>query len=59
MTPTGKLKRVCSRSKAEVLFAAGAIRAPEITLYRLSQAGDAHKLSESRHFGGKLVFQVR
>jgi hypothetical protein len=25
----------------------------------LSQAADAHRLSESRHFRGKLVFQVR
>jgi NADPH:quinone reductase-like Zn-dependent oxidoreductase len=41
------------------LFQAGAIRAPEIKLYRLSQAADAHRLSESRHFRGKLVFQVR
>ena len=31
----------------------------EITLYRLSEARDAHRLSESRHFRGKLVFQVR
>jgi NADPH:quinone reductase-like Zn-dependent oxidoreductase len=41
------------------LFQAGAIRAPEITLYRLSEASAAHRLSESRHFRGKLVFKVR
>lgn len=41
------------------LFAAGAIRVPEIRLYELSQAADAHRLSESRHFRGKLVFKVR
>jgi NADPH:quinone reductase-like Zn-dependent oxidoreductase len=41
------------------LFAAGAVRPPEVQLYRLSQAADAHRLSESRHFRGKLVFQVR
>jgi NADPH:quinone reductase-like Zn-dependent oxidoreductase len=41
------------------LFLAGAIRPPAIKLYRLSQAADAHRLSESRHFRGKLVFQVR
>jgi len=40
------------------LFQAGAIRPPEIKLYRLSEAADAHRLSESRHFRGKLVFQV-
>ena len=41
------------------LYAAGAIRPPEVKLYRLSQAADAHRLSEGRHFRGKLVFQVR
>jgi len=41
------------------LVAAGAIRPPEIRLYRLSQAAEAHRVSESRHFRGKLVFQVR
>ena len=41
------------------LYAAGAVRPPEIKIYRLSQAADAHRLSESRHFRGKLVFEVR
>ena len=41
------------------LVRAGAVRVPEIKLYRLSEAADAHRLSESRHFRGKLVFQVR
>jgi NADPH:quinone reductase-like Zn-dependent oxidoreductase len=41
------------------LFQTGAVRAPEIRLYRLSEASDAHRLSESRHFRGKLVFKVR
>jgi NADPH:quinone reductase-like Zn-dependent oxidoreductase len=41
------------------LYRAGAVRVPEIKLYRLSEAADAHRLSESRHFRGKLVFQVR
>ena len=41
------------------LFAAGAVRAPEIKFYKLSQAADAHRISEGRHFRGKLVFQVR
>ena len=36
-----------------------AVRPPEIKLYRLSQAAEAHRVSESRHFRGKLVFQVR
>ena len=41
------------------LVAAGAVRPPEIKLYRLSQAAEAHRVSEGRHFRGKLVFQVR
>jgi NADPH:quinone reductase-like Zn-dependent oxidoreductase len=41
------------------LVAAGVVRPPEIKLFRLSQAVEAHRLSESRHFRGKLVFQVR
>ncbi len=41
------------------LYLAGAIRAPEIKLYRLSEAIEAHRVSESRHLRGKLVFQVR
>src|ERR1700720_4685680 len=41
------------------LFTAGAVRPPEIKLYRLSQAAEAHRVSQSRHFRGKLVFQVR
>jgi NADPH:quinone reductase-like Zn-dependent oxidoreductase len=41
------------------LVAVGAVRPPEIKLYRLSEAAEAHRVSESRHFRGKLVFQVR
>jgi NADPH:quinone reductase-like Zn-dependent oxidoreductase len=41
------------------LVEAGAARAPEITLYPLSEAAAAHGVSESRHLRGKLVFQVR
>ncbi len=40
------------------LVAGGAVRPPEIKLYPLSRAVEAHRLSESRHFRGKLVFQV-
>jgi NADPH:quinone reductase-like Zn-dependent oxidoreductase len=40
------------------LHRTSAVRAPQIKLYRLSEAADAHRLSESRHFRGKLVFQV-
>ncbi len=41
------------------LYRAGAVRVPEIKFYRLPEAADAHRLSESRHFRGKLVFKVR
>jgi len=41
------------------LFKAGVIRAPAVKLYRLSEAVEALRVSESRHFRGKLVFQVR
>jgi NADPH:quinone reductase-like Zn-dependent oxidoreductase len=41
------------------LVAAGAVRPPEVTLYQLSDAVAAHRVSESRHFRGKLVFKVR
>jgi NADPH:quinone reductase-like Zn-dependent oxidoreductase len=41
------------------LVAAGAVRPPEVTRYQLSEAVAAHRVSESRHFRGKLVFVVR
>jgi NADPH:quinone reductase-like Zn-dependent oxidoreductase len=58
------LRPAVERSRAPLeriamLYRAGTIRAPEIKLYRLSDAADAHRLSESRHFRGKLVFHVR
>jgi len=41
------------------LVASGAVRAPEIKVYPLSEAAAAHKVSEGRHLRGKLVFKVR
>ena len=41
------------------LITTGVVRPPEIKLFRLSQAAEAHRVSEGRHFRGKLVFQVR
>jgi NADPH:quinone reductase-like Zn-dependent oxidoreductase len=41
------------------LYAAKAVRPPEVKLYRLAQAAEAHRLSQGRHFRGKLVFTVR
>jgi NADPH:quinone reductase-like Zn-dependent oxidoreductase len=37
----------------------GEIRVPEITVFELSDAVAAHKLSQSRHLRGKLVLKVR
>jgi len=41
------------------LFEAGAIRVPEVTRFRLSEAAAAHRVSQARHFRGKLVLVVR
>jgi len=41
------------------LYTEGAIKPPEVKLFRLSQAAEAHRLSQGRHFHGKLVLQVR
>ena len=41
------------------LFAAGAVRPPEITHYKLAHAAKAHAVSEGRHLRGKLVFDIR
>jgi NADPH:quinone reductase-like Zn-dependent oxidoreductase len=41
------------------LVAAGTVRPPEVKLFRLSQAAEAHRVSQGRHFRGKLVLQVR
>lgn len=41
------------------LVANGAVRVPEIKIYSLSQAAEAHRVSEGRHLRGKLVFKVR
>jgi NADPH:quinone reductase-like Zn-dependent oxidoreductase len=55
--PVGRSRQAMERIGE--LFVAGAVRPPELKLFRLSDAVDAHRLSESRHFRGKLVFQVR
>jgi NADPH:quinone reductase-like Zn-dependent oxidoreductase len=41
------------------LVAARAVRIPEIKTYKLSEAAAAHRVSEGRHFRGKLVFKIR
>ena len=41
------------------LHQVGAVRVPEIRTYALSEAVEAHRVSEGRHFRGKLVLEVR
>ena len=45
--------------RVAALYEAGVIRKPEVKLYDLSQAAEAHRVSEARHLRGKLVFKVR
>jgi NADPH:quinone reductase-like Zn-dependent oxidoreductase len=45
--------------RVAALYQAGVIRPPEVTLYQLSEAVEAQRLSEARHVRGKLVFKVR
>jgi NADPH:quinone reductase-like Zn-dependent oxidoreductase len=45
--------------RVAALYLAGVIRKPEVTLYKLSDAAEATRLSEARHVRGKLVFKVR
>lgn len=40
------------------LYKAKAVRPPEITTFRLADAAVAHRISQSRHLRGKLVFEV-
>jgi NADPH:quinone reductase-like Zn-dependent oxidoreductase len=55
--PVGRSRAAMER--VAELVQSGAVRPPLIKLFRLSEAPDAHRLSESRHFRGKLVFKVR
>jgi NADPH:quinone reductase-like Zn-dependent oxidoreductase len=41
------------------LLDAGAIKPPTVVRYKLSDAAEAHRVSEARHLQGKLVFEVR
>ena len=41
------------------LVASGAVRTPEIKTYPLAEAAAAHRVSEGRHFRGKLILKVR
>jgi NADPH:quinone reductase-like Zn-dependent oxidoreductase len=55
--PVGRARQPLDRISQ--LYLEGAIRAPEITVFPLSKAGDALSMSEKRHFRGKIVLQVR
>src|SRR5215831_11081233 len=46
--PVGRARRHLERIVE--LYQVGAVHPPEIKLYRLSEAADAHRLNESRHF---------
>jgi NADPH:quinone reductase-like Zn-dependent oxidoreductase len=45
--------------RMNALVDAGAVWPPAITRYKLQDAAEAHRVSESRHLQGKLVFVVR
>jgi len=58
------LRPAATRARAPLerivaLSAAGAVKPPQVKLYKLSEAANAHRVSEGRHFRGKLVFQVK
>jgi len=58
------LRPIASRDRpvldrVAALYQAGVIRKPEVKLYKLSEAAEAHRISEARHLRGKLVFKVR
>lgn len=41
------------------LIDSGAIKLPETKLFALSEAAEAHRISEARHLRGKLVFKMQ
>jgi NADPH:quinone reductase-like Zn-dependent oxidoreductase len=41
------------------LLDAGAVRPPTIVRYKLTDAAEAHRVSESRHLQGKLVLEMK
>ena len=41
------------------LATSGVVKPPEVTLFPLAEAAAAHRVSEGRHFRGKLVLTVR
>ncbi len=58
------LRPLVSRDRAHlernnVLYEAGAVWPPTILKFKLSDAAEAHRVAESRHLQGKLVFDIR
>jgi NADPH:quinone reductase-like Zn-dependent oxidoreductase len=41
------------------LAVSGAVKPPEVKLFKLADAAETHRISQGRHFRGKLVFQMR
>jgi NADPH:quinone reductase-like Zn-dependent oxidoreductase len=41
------------------LLESGAVSPPPVQRFKLSDATQAHRISEGRHFKGKLVFEIR
>ena len=52
-------RSTAAMNRVAELIEAGAVRPPEIERYSLEEAAEAHRVSEARHFRGKLVLKVR
>jgi NADPH:quinone reductase-like Zn-dependent oxidoreductase len=63
-TDVETLRPAVTRDRAHLernnaLYEAGAVWPPTIVRFKLSDAAEAHRVSESRHLQGKLVFDIR
>jgi NADPH:quinone reductase-like Zn-dependent oxidoreductase len=52
-------RSMAAMNRVAELIETGAIQPPEIERYRLDEAAEAHRVSEARHFRGKLVLEMR
>ena len=55
----GGMREIGHMERVADLAVRGAVNPPEIRLFSLQEAAAAHKISEGRHFRGKLVFKLR